>query len=65
MAGHGVADWTALPDDLVKKIGGISLSMDDLDYYAVFRAVCGGWRRATDEQFMPSNKWIVLEHSMN
>jgi hypothetical protein len=37
MAGHGVADWATLPDDLIKKIGNIFLCIDDLDYYAVYR----------------------------
>ena len=41
MAGDGVADWMALPDDLIKKFGDIYLSTNDLDYYAIFRAVCG------------------------
>jgi hypothetical protein len=41
MAGHGVADWTTLSADLIKKIGDIYLSTDDRDYYAVFRAVYG------------------------
>jgi hypothetical protein len=55
MAGHGVADWVALPDDLIQKIGDIYLSTADLDYYSVFRAVCGAWRRATPlEHFMLS-----------
>jgi hypothetical protein len=35
-------NMTALLDDLIKKIGDIFLPMDDLDYYGVFRAVCGG-----------------------
>jgi hypothetical protein len=37
MAIHGVpVDWVSLPNDLVKKIGGIFLSMGDLDYYSNF-----------------------------
>ena len=55
--------WASLPDDLVKKIGDILLSMDDLDYYSLLQAVCGGWRRTTPEHFMPS-KLIVLEHRL-
>jgi hypothetical protein len=34
-------DWRDLPNDLIKKIGDIFLSTDDLDYYTSFRAVCG------------------------
>ena len=65
MAGNGEADWAALPDDLIQKIGDILLSTEDLDCYAFLRTLCGGWRRATAEpHFMPSN-WIVLDHSMS
>jgi hypothetical protein len=47
MASHGVpVDWASLPNDLVSKISDIFLSMDKLDYYANFRAICGGWRGA-------------------
>jgi hypothetical protein len=40
------ADWASLPNDLVKKIGDIFLSIDDLDYYSNFRDICDGWRGA-------------------
>jgi hypothetical protein len=40
MDGHGVADWTTLPDDLIKKIGDIYLSTNDLNY-SIFRSVYG------------------------
>ena len=36
--------WSALPNDVIEKIGNIFLSTDDLDYYAILRRVCGGWR---------------------
>lgn len=58
-------DWPALPDDLIKKIGDIFLSTDDLDYYTSFRAVCGGWRRATRAPEFKPTKWISLEHSLS
>jgi hypothetical protein len=45
-------------------IGDIFLSMNDLDYYTNFRAVCTGWRDALQEYFM-LNKWINLEHSLS
>lgn len=65
MAGNAEVGWAALPDDLIQKIGDIYLSTEDLDYYAFFRTLCGGWRRATAEpHFMPSN-WIILDHSMS
>jgi hypothetical protein len=56
--------WSALPNDVIEKIGNIFLSTDDLDYYAILRRVCGGWRRAAQEQFMPRH-WIVLEHRLS
>jgi hypothetical protein len=67
MASHGVpADWASLPNDPVKRIGDIFLSMDDLDYYSNFRAVCGGWRGTlpAETPFMLT-KWIFLEHSLS
>ncbi|KAK1665022.1 hypothetical protein QYE76_053181 [Lolium multiflorum] len=47
MAGHlqGMSndvDWRDLPNDLIKKIGDIFLSIDDLAYYTSFRAVQKG-----------------------
>jgi hypothetical protein len=67
VASHGVpADWASLPNDLVKKIGDIFLSMDDLDYYSNFRAVCGIWRGALPvEPPKILTKWINLEHSLS
>jgi hypothetical protein len=65
MAIHGVpVDWASLPNDLVKKIGDIFLSMDDLDYYSNFRAIYGGWHGVllAEPPFMLT-KWINLEHS--
>jgi hypothetical protein len=55
-----------LPKDLVTKIGDIFLSMDDLDYYANFWVVCGGWRGAlpVEPPFMLT-KWINLEYSLS
>jgi hypothetical protein len=50
-ARHDVADWIVFPDDLIKKIGDIFLSIEDLDYYVVLRAVCCDWRHATPEHF--------------
>jgi hypothetical protein len=67
MASHGVpVDWASLPNDLVNKISNIFLSMDKLDYYANFRAICGGWRGALSAKppFMLI-KWINLEHSLS
>ena len=61
----GVANWSALPDDLINKISDNFLSMGDLDYYANFRAVCGGWRRATAEPPFMSSNWINLQHTMS
>jgi hypothetical protein len=57
---------TSLPNDLVKKIGDIFLSMDDLNYYSNFRDVCGGSRGALSAEppFMLT-KWINLEHSLS
>ncbi len=70
MAGHlqgmgNDVDWRDLPNDLIKKIGDIFLSTDDLDYYTSFRAVCGCWRRATRAPEFKPIKWIILEHSLS
>jgi hypothetical protein len=40
MASHGLSvDWASLANNLVKKIGDIFLSMEDLDYYSNFQDV--------------------------
>jgi hypothetical protein len=36
--------------------------MDDLDYYANFRAVYGDWRGALLQPRFMLTKWINLEH---
>jgi hypothetical protein len=38
---------------------------DDLEYYAIFRAVCGAWRRATPPEHFMLSKWIIFEHSIS
>jgi hypothetical protein len=63
MASHGVpADWVSLPNNLVKKIGDIFLSMYDFDYYCNLRAVCGAL--PAELPFMLT-KWINLEPSLS
>ena len=55
--------WSTLPDDLIRRIGDVFLSTDDLDFYIVYRRACGTWRRATEVRFMP-RRWIDLERSI-
>ncbi|XP_044324923.1 uncharacterized protein [Triticum aestivum] len=57
-----------LPPDLVRRVGDSLLSTNDIDCYIHFRAVCPGWRAATDDpmrdtsdpRFQP-RRWIVLD----
>ncbi|RLM70144.1 hypothetical protein C2845_PM17G06980 [Panicum miliaceum] len=42
-------DWSALPSDLVNRVGDCFLATNDLDHYMTFRAVCSPWRHATDD----------------
>lgn len=62
------AAWSALPPDLVHRVADSLLATNDLDCYMHFRAVCPGWRAATDNpkdntsdrRFEP-RRWIVLD----
>ncbi|KAF7039864.1 hypothetical protein CFC21_049809 [Triticum aestivum] len=62
------AGWSALPPDLVRHVADSLLATNDLDFYMDFRAVCSGWRAATDDprsdatdpRFRP-RRWIVLD----
>jgi hypothetical protein len=46
--------WASLPPELIRHIADFFLETNDIDYYMDFRAVCGDWRRATDD---PTNSW--------
>lgn len=63
-----VHNWSALPGDLVRLVGGCVLAAQDLDHYASFCAVCPKWRSETDNpkekgltdrRFVPT-KWVLL-----
>nr|BAJ95127.1 predicted protein [Hordeum vulgare subsp. vulgare] len=62
------AGWSDLPPDLVRRVADSLLATNDLDWYMDYRAVCSGWRAATDDprraasdpRFRP-RCWIVLE----
>ena len=41
--------WSTLPGDLVRRIADSFLDDNDLDWYMDYRAVCTGWRSATDD----------------
>jgi hypothetical protein len=57
MASHDVpVDWATLPNDLVKTISDIFLSMDDLDCYSNFWAL---------RRLALLTKWINPEHSLS
>ncbi|XP_044354006.1 uncharacterized protein [Triticum aestivum] len=61
------AGWSALPPDLVRRVADCLLATNDLDCYMDFRAVCSGWRDATDDprsdpsdpRFRP-RRWVIL-----
>ncbi|KAI5002473.1 hypothetical protein ZWY2020_027123 [Hordeum vulgare] len=61
------AGWSALPPDLVRRVADCLLATNDLDCYMDFRAVCSGWRAATDDprsdpsdpRFRP-RRWVIL-----
>ncbi|CAM0952883.1 unnamed protein product [Alopecurus aequalis] len=58
-------DWSSLPADLVRRVGGIFLATSDLDYYVSLRGVCYDWRAATVDPcgaelcFRPYG-WVML-----
>ncbi|KAF7039859.1 hypothetical protein CFC21_049803 [Triticum aestivum] len=62
------ADWSALLPDLVRRVADSLLATNDLDCYMDFRAVCSGWRAATDDprsdpsdpRFRPQ-RWVILD----
>lgn len=62
------SEWSSLPSDLVRRIADSFLDSNDLHHYMSFRAVCSGWRSATDNptdnvsdpRFRPCG-WIVLD----
>ncbi|VAH84601.1 unnamed protein product [Triticum turgidum subsp. durum] len=62
------AGWSALPPDLVRRVADSLLATKYLDCYMDYRAVCSGWRAATDDprsdatdpRFRP-RRWIVLD----
>ncbi|CAM0878511.1 unnamed protein product [Alopecurus aequalis] len=64
------AGWSSLPDDLIRRIAYSFLVTNDVDCYICFRAICLGWRAATDDprnnaydpRFNP-RRWIVLEEA--
>ncbi|KAI5002466.1 hypothetical protein ZWY2020_027116 [Hordeum vulgare] len=53
------AGWSALPPDLVRRLADSLLATNDLDNYMDYRAVCSGWRAATDPRFRV-RRWIIL-----
>ncbi|XP_044354094.1 uncharacterized protein [Triticum aestivum] len=64
------AGWPALPPDLVRRVADCLLATNDLDCYMDYRAVCSGWRAATDDPRTRSaasdprfrlRRWIVLD----
>ncbi|KAF7026155.1 hypothetical protein CFC21_038282 [Triticum aestivum] len=64
-----MADWSALPSDLVRSVADRLLAAaSDVDYYMHMRAVCHGWRLATADpcggagllRFRPRH-WIMLD----
>ena len=62
------AGWSDLPPDLVRRVADSLVAANDLDCYMDFRAVCSGWRAATDDpRSAPSyprfrlHRWIVLD----
>ncbi|KAM3335427.1 hypothetical protein ACQJBY_029725 [Aegilops geniculata] len=66
------ADWSDLPPDLVRRVADSLLAANDLDCYMDFRAVCTGWRAATDDprsdpfdpRFRP-HRWVILDDGVN
>ncbi|XP_048567116.1 uncharacterized protein LOC125547171 [Triticum urartu] len=68
-AGDG---WSTLPGDLVRRIADSFLDDNNLDWYMDYRAICTGWRAATDDprseasdaRFRPS-RWIVLDEAFH
>uniref|UniRef100_A0A0E0D7R8 KIB1-4 beta-propeller domain-containing protein n=1 Tax=Oryza meridionalis TaxID=40149 RepID=A0A0E0D7R8_9ORYZ len=64
-----MADWSTLPADLINRIARCFLHTGDLDHYMGYRAVCRGWRSATDDprgasarepRFRPRH-WAMLD----
>ncbi|XP_037416911.1 uncharacterized protein LOC119279994 [Triticum dicoccoides] len=55
--------WSTLPGDLVRRIADSFLDDNDLDWYMDYRAVCTGWRAATDDPRFRSSRWIVLDEA--
>ncbi|KAM3335441.1 hypothetical protein ACQJBY_029739 [Aegilops geniculata] len=61
-------DWSTPPYDLVRRIADSFLATNDLDWYMDYRAVCSGWRAATDDPRSDASdsrlrprRWIVLD----
>uniref|UniRef100_A0A0E0KJT3 KIB1-4 beta-propeller domain-containing protein n=1 Tax=Oryza punctata TaxID=4537 RepID=A0A0E0KJT3_ORYPU len=63
-----MAEWSTLPADLINRIASCFLDTGYLDYYMDYRAVCRGWRSATDDpkangrdpRFRPRH-WAMLD----